>query len=87
MSITDAQIREVLAGLVDVVERERQGIHDSYVVLAEDHPDAGTVTDPEAAIDIALMDSLIAAGRVAIEELDRRAAELAQLRTRGGALV
>lgn len=86
MTITDPQIRETLAGLVDVVEREREVLFDSNKVLCEDAPDFGCVTDPEVAIDIALMDSLVAAGKVAIEELDRRAAALAELRAAGGAL-
>ncbi len=86
MTITDTQIREVLAGLVAVVEQEREALFDSCKVLAEDAPDSGTVTEPEIAIDIALMDALVAGGKVAIEELDRRAAQLEQLLAAGGAL-
>jgi hypothetical protein len=86
VTITDTQIREVVAGLVAVVEREREGLFDSNKVLAEDAPDCGTVTDPEIATDIALMDALVAGGKVVVEELDRRAAELARLHAVGGAL-
>lgn len=86
MSITDAQIREALAGLVATVEAEHQLLLESNMVLSHDSCEVTFDFDDDSAATLAAWNAQIAAGKAAIEELDRRAAELAQLRARGGAL-
>lgn len=81
MTMTDAQIREALAGLVTIVEEERQVLVDSHGVAGED-----LYSDEDIADILVDWDAQLAAGKHAIEELDRRAAELVRLRAAGGAL-
>lgn len=85
MTITDTQIRETLAGLLAVVEAERELLIESHVVLGYDH-ESTVALDDESAQTVVQWDAQIAAGKVALEELDRRAAELTKLQAAGGAL-
>jgi len=87
MTITDPQTRAALAGLLATVEAEREQLIESHLVLSYDSCETIVDLDDNAAATLAEWDAQIAAGRAAINELDGRATSLAQLRTRGGALV
>ncbi len=78
MPITDAQIREAVAGLVAIVEEERQVLVDSHGVAGED-----IYTDPDVGDTVAHWDAQLAAGRAAIDEMDRRNAVRSRMRSPG----
>lgn len=84
MTITDPQIRETLAGLVAAVEAERNLLIESHTVFGSE--ECTVELDDAAAATVAHWNALIAGGKVVIEELDRRADELARLHAAGGAL-
>ena len=86
MTITDPQIRAALAGLLATVEAEREQLIESHLVLSYDSCETIVDLDDNAAATLAEWVAQISAGKVAIEELVRRAAALSEMRAAGGAL-